>query len=142
MNRLDGKVALLSGAARGIGGQAARRMAEAGAKIIIGDVLEEPGKELAKEITDAGGEAQFVRLDVTQEADWDAAVKVATDAMAALTYLSTMLVCFSDAILKKSVLTTGTDWFLSTSPVCFLAPSIVRRRCVTQQRTPHMAARL
>jgi 3(or 17)beta-hydroxysteroid dehydrogenase len=87
MNRLDGKVALLSGAARGIGGQAARRMAEAGAKIIIGDVLEEPGKELAKEITDAGGEAQFVRLDVTQEADWDAAVKVATDAHGSLDIL-------------------------------------------------------
>jgi len=80
MNRLDGKVALLSGAARGIGGQAARRMAEAGAKVVIGDVLEEPGKELAREITDAGGDAQFVRLDVTREGDWDAAVKVATDA--------------------------------------------------------------
>ena len=43
MNRLDGKVALLSGAARGIGGQTARRMAEAGAKVVIGDVLSGPG---------------------------------------------------------------------------------------------------
>ena len=61
MNRLDGKVALLSGAARGIGGQTARRMAEAGAKIVIGDVLEEPGKALAQEITDAGGDARRER---------------------------------------------------------------------------------
>lgn len=80
MNRLDGKVALLSGAARGIGGQTARRMAEAGAKVVIGDVLEEAGKALAEEITAAGGDARFVGLDVTREADWDAAVKVATDA--------------------------------------------------------------
>ncbi len=87
MNRLDGKVALLSGAARGIGGQTARRMAEAGAKIVIGDVLEEPGTALAQEITDAGGDARFVRLDVTQESDWDAAVKTATDAHGGLNIL-------------------------------------------------------
>jgi len=80
MNRLDGKVALLSGAARGIGGQTARRMAEAGAKVVIGDVLEEQGRALADEIAAAGGDARFVRLDVTSESDWDAAVKAATDA--------------------------------------------------------------
>lgn len=80
MNRLDGKVALLSGAARGIGGQTARRMAEAGAKVVIGDVLEDAGKALAEEITSAGGDARFVALDVTREADWDGAVKAATDA--------------------------------------------------------------
>ena len=79
MNRLDGKVALLSGAARGIGGQTAKCMVEAGAKVVIGDVLEGPGKALAKELSDVGGDASFVHLDVTREADWDAAVKVATD---------------------------------------------------------------
>ena len=42
MNRLDGKVAFLSGAARGIGGATAKRMVEAGAKVAIGDVLDEP----------------------------------------------------------------------------------------------------
>jgi 3(or 17)beta-hydroxysteroid dehydrogenase len=80
MNRLDGKVALLSGAARGIGGQTARRMAEAGAKVVIGDILEDKGQEIAKEITDAGGDARFVRLDVTREDDWDAAVQTAVQA--------------------------------------------------------------
>ena len=47
MNRLDGKVALISGAARGIGGETARLMVEAGAKVVVGDVLDEAGRETA-----------------------------------------------------------------------------------------------
>ena len=79
MNRLDGKVAFLSGAARGIGGATAKLMAQAGAKVAIGDVLEERGRQTAKEIEQAGGQALYVPLDVTQEASWanalDATVK-------------------------------------------------------------------
>ena len=74
MNRLDGKVALLSGAARGIGGATAKLMARAGAKVVVGDILEERGRETAKEIVSAGGQALFVRHDVTTEAGWQAAV--------------------------------------------------------------------
>jgi NAD(P)-dependent dehydrogenase (short-subunit alcohol dehydrogenase family) len=55
MNRLDGKIALLSGAARGIGAETARKMAEAGAAVVIGDVLVDRARETAKEIADAGG---------------------------------------------------------------------------------------
>ena len=54
MNRLDGKVAFLSGAARGIGGETARLMASVGAKVAIGDVLDERGRQTAKEIEAAG----------------------------------------------------------------------------------------
>ena len=79
MNRLDGKVAFLSGAARGIGGATARLMAQAGAKVAIGDLLEERGRQTAKEIEVAGGQALYVPLDVTSESSWagaiDAAVK-------------------------------------------------------------------
>lgn len=74
MNRLDGKVAFLSGAARGIGGAAAVLMAKAGARVAIGDVLEERGRQTAKDIEAAGGQAMFVALDVTQEASWTAAI--------------------------------------------------------------------
>ena len=74
MNRLDGKVALISGAARGIGAETARLMVETGAKVAIGDVLDEAGRKLAQEIG-----ALYVHLDVTQEASWadamDATVK-------------------------------------------------------------------
>src|SRR5229473_1530971 len=79
MNRLDGKVAFLSGAARGIGGATAKLMAAAGAKVAIGDVLDDRGRQTAKEIEAAGGQALYVPLDVTQEASWatalDATVK-------------------------------------------------------------------
>ena len=70
MNRLDGKVAFLSGAARGIGGATAKLMASVGAKVAIGDILDERGKQTAREIQDAGGQALYVGLDVTQEASW------------------------------------------------------------------------
>ena len=78
MNRLDGKVALVSGAARGIGAETAKRMAEAGAKVVLGDILEERARETVKEITSTGGQALFVKLDVTSEASWTAAVAAAT----------------------------------------------------------------
>ena len=64
MNRLDGKVALISGAARGIGGETARLMVEAGASVAIGDVLDERGRETARTLGDA---ALYVHLDVTSE---------------------------------------------------------------------------
>src|SRR2546423_1222567 len=78
MNRLDGKVALLSGAARGIGAETARKMAAAGASVANGDLPADRARETAKEITDAGGKALALALDVTTEASWTAAVAAAT----------------------------------------------------------------
>ena len=54
MSRLDGKVALISGAARGIGGETARLMAAAGAKVVIGDVLDDLGRQTVAEINAVG----------------------------------------------------------------------------------------
>ena len=71
MNRLDGKVALISGAARGIGAETARLMIEAGARVAIGDVLDERGRETARALGDG---AFYRHLDVTREADWTALV--------------------------------------------------------------------
>ncbi|MGI9522050.1 MAG: SDR family NAD(P)-dependent oxidoreductase [Hyphomicrobiaceae bacterium] len=73
MHRLDGKVALVTGAARGIGAQIARRMAEAGASVVLCDILEERGHETASEVA-AMGVARFIKLDVTVEGDWKSAV--------------------------------------------------------------------
>jgi len=71
MNRLDGKIAFLSGAARGIGAATAKLMVEAGAKVAIGDVLDERGRQTVKELGDA---AIYVHLDVTSEASWTEAM--------------------------------------------------------------------
>ena len=72
--RLENKVALVSGGARGIGAAITKILAQEGAKVVIGDVLEEKKKKTAAEINDAGGECVFVRLDVTSEAAWNSAV--------------------------------------------------------------------
>ncbi len=72
--RLENKVALVSGGARGIGAAITKILAQEGAKVVIGDVLEDAGQKTAAEINDAGGECVFVRLDVTSEAAWNSAV--------------------------------------------------------------------
>ncbi len=71
MGRVDGKVALISGGARNIGGASARLLVAEGAKVVIGDLLDEEGEALAAELGDA---ARYVHLDVTKDEDWRAAV--------------------------------------------------------------------
>ena len=75
--RLEGKVALISGGARGMGAEEARIFAQEGAKVVIGDISEDEGKAVEAQISEAGGQALFVHLDVTQEDDWAKAVDLA-----------------------------------------------------------------
>ncbi len=82
--RLAGKVALISGAARGIGAAIARACAAEGASVLVGDILETQGQQTANDIATAGGTARFVRLDVTSEADWQQAVNTAVTQFGAL----------------------------------------------------------
>ncbi len=77
--RLDGKVALISGGARGQGAAEAGLFAREGASVVIGDILVAEGQRTASDIVDAGGRATFVELDVTKELDWQRAVKTAVD---------------------------------------------------------------
>ncbi len=71
MGRVDGKVALISGGARGMGASHARTLVAEGAKVVIGDILDDEGNALADELGDA---ARFVHLDVTKPEQWKAAV--------------------------------------------------------------------
>ena len=75
--RLENKVALISGGARGMGAMEARMFAQEGAKIVIGDVIQDEGRQVEAEINESGGECVFVPLDVTDESAWQAAVAAA-----------------------------------------------------------------
>ncbi len=76
--RLEGKVALISGAARGMGAVEARMFAAEGAAVVVADLLDDLGQAVVAEITDSGGRATYVHLDVTDEAAWQSAVETAT----------------------------------------------------------------
>ena len=75
--RLENKVAIISGGARGMGAQEARLFASEGARVVIGDVLDDAGRQTEAEINETGAECLFVHLDVTSEEDWRDAVAAA-----------------------------------------------------------------
>jgi 3alpha(or 20beta)-hydroxysteroid dehydrogenase len=84
VGRLAGKIAIVTGAARGTGEQVARLFVAEGARVMIGDVLEAEGESLAKALGDAAG---FVRLDVSSESDWTRAVERTTGRFGGLSVL-------------------------------------------------------
>jgi NAD(P)-dependent dehydrogenase (short-subunit alcohol dehydrogenase family) len=75
MGRLDGKVALITGAARGQGETEARLFAQEGAKVVLTDVLVAPGQQVAASIRTGGGEATFLQLDVSDPEEWHEVVR-------------------------------------------------------------------
>jgi NAD(P)-dependent dehydrogenase (short-subunit alcohol dehydrogenase family) len=85
--RLADKVALISGGASGMGRSEATIFAQEGAQVVIGDILEAEGRDVADHITKSGGQARFVKLDVTSEASWQAAVQAAVMAFGKLDIL-------------------------------------------------------
>lgn len=84
MGRVDGKVALISGGARGMGAEHARALVAEGAKVVVGDILDDEGKALAEQLGDA---ARYVHLDVTSAQEWDAAAATAVDEFGTLNVL-------------------------------------------------------
>ena len=73
--RLEGKVALITGGARGMGAAEAKLFSREGAKVVIADILEDEGRQTEAEINETGGDAIFIKLDVSQQSDWDAAIE-------------------------------------------------------------------
>ncbi|MEX0581464.1 MAG: glucose 1-dehydrogenase [Mycobacterium sp.] len=84
MGRVDNKVALITGGARGIGAASARMLIAEGARVLIGDILDDVGTALAEDLGDA---ARYVHLDVTSASDWTAAVGSALDSFGTLNVL-------------------------------------------------------
>ena len=107
MGRLDGKVALISGGARGQGAVEAQMFAREGASVVFGDVRDDEGKKVEAGIKAAGGNATYVHLDVTSEADWRAAVATAVS-----TYGKLAVLVNNAGILLRSKIeeTSEADW--------------------------------
>lgn len=82
--RLDGKVALVTGAGRGLGAEIAQVLAGAGAAVMVTDIDQASAERTAKAITDAGGKAESAAQDVTVETQWEAAVAKALDTLGGL----------------------------------------------------------
>ena len=85
--RLEGKVAIISGGARGMGAAEAKLFAREGASVVIADILEEEGRQVEAQIGEAGGQAMFLKLDVTSESDWSNAMAAAVSRFGKLNIL-------------------------------------------------------
>jgi 3alpha(or 20beta)-hydroxysteroid dehydrogenase len=120
VSALDEKVALITGAARGVGEATARRFAAEGAQVILGDVLDEPGRAAAATI---GGAARFVHLDVTSENSWRDAVAGIRDDEGHLE----VLVNNAGILRVGSLVDTSTDTFLEVMRVNQLGPFLGMR---------------
>jgi len=72
--RLEGKVAIITGGAHGMGAEEEKLFAKEGAKVVVADIREEDARKVEAEIAEAGGEAMIVMLDVSQEDQWEQAV--------------------------------------------------------------------
>jgi len=85
--KLTGKVALITGAARGQGAVEAKLFAREGAKVIVADVMDTEGREVAEQIISDGGDALYCHLDVTQEAEWQQTIATAVSTFGKLNVL-------------------------------------------------------
>jgi NAD(P)-dependent dehydrogenase (short-subunit alcohol dehydrogenase family) len=107
MGRLDGKVALISGGARGQGATETRMLVREGAKVVFGDILDEEGRKVEAEIRAAGGDATYIHLDVTREDDWRAAVATTVNTYGQLN----VLVNNAGILIRASIEETTEDDF-------------------------------
>jgi NAD(P)-dependent dehydrogenase (short-subunit alcohol dehydrogenase family) len=104
---LQGKVSLISGAARGIGAAQARLFARNGSTVVIADIREGDGRRLSREIVNEGGIATFVKLDVVSEQDWDRAVAIVMSWAGKLNVLVNSAGVFDRATVEQ---TNGDSW--------------------------------
>src|SRR5919198_5361405 len=129
MGRPDDKVALISGGARGQGATEAKLFVREGAKVVLGDVRDEEGNQVEAEIRAAGGEATYVHLNVTSEADWRAAVDTAERRYGQLHVLVNNAGILIRRASRRPPKMTGTALWRSASRGSFLGPSTPFQPC-------------
>ena len=105
--RLEGKVAIITGGARGQGATEAKMFAGEGARVVIGDIRDELGMQVEAEIRELGGEAVYLHLDVSSEDDWQRAIQTAEQQFGKVD----VLVNNAAIVLRKDIEeTTSDDW--------------------------------
>ena len=105
--RLEGKVVIITGGARGQGATEARMFAQEGAKVVIGDIRDDLGMQVEAEIRELGGEAIYLHLDVTSADDWQRAIDTAEQQFGKVD----VLVNNAAIVLRKDIEeTTADDW--------------------------------
>ena len=105
--RLENKVALITGGARGQGATEARLFAQEGAAVVIADILEDLGKQVEAEINEASGRAMFMRLDVTSEDDWRRIIQETVDVFGKIDILINNAAIYQRVPIED---TTLEDW--------------------------------
>ena len=111
-DRLEGKIALISGGTGGQGSTEVKLFCQEGAKVVFGDIDDEKGKKLEAEVRKSGGEATYVHLDVTSESDWQKAVSKTIKLYGKLNILINNA---GILITKRLEETTESDWDLVQS---------------------------
>nr|AAN64238.1 ORFUP [Sphingomonas paucimobilis]AAR05958.1 LinX2 [Sphingobium indicum B90A] len=124
-NRMAGKVALVTGAASGLGAAQARLFAKEGAKVVVADLNVEMGNKVVAEIQESGGEALFVRLDITDAASWAGAVEAAVGAFGKLTTLSNTAGIIHGAMIQDETLEGWSKMIAVNQTALFLGLKIV-----------------
>jgi NAD(P)-dependent dehydrogenase (short-subunit alcohol dehydrogenase family) len=102
--RLDGKVALITGAGRGIGAVCAEILSQAGARVVISDILDEKGKSVAAGIVRSGKEAIYHHLDVTREEQWVSAIETTVQTFGGFDILVNNAAVVSVALMENITL--------------------------------------
>lgn len=108
MGRLTGKVAIITGAAQGIGAAYALGLAKEGAKIVIADVLD--GQKAVEAVKNAGSDAIFVKTDVSDQAQCDAMAKAAFDTFGSVDILLNNAAIFGSIVLKPFMECTAAEF--------------------------------
>jgi 3alpha(or 20beta)-hydroxysteroid dehydrogenase len=99
--RLAGKRVLITGGARGLGASIARKCAAEAASVLVTDILDDSGEQIAADIRKAGGTALYQHLDVTQESDWDHAIERCADAFGSVNVLISNAFKFGGPLLDQ-----------------------------------------
>ena len=107
MRRFENKVALVTGGAFGMGAATAKLFALEGAKVVIADLLEDEASKRINEITELGGEAIYIELDVTKEDNWESIIEKLIVRMAVLTFSLITLASVAVVIKTKATLRHG-----------------------------------